>query len=34
MTQLERIALGHPEIDFRVIVNGKPALTLPAQSLK
>jgi DNA mismatch repair protein MutL len=33
IAQLERIALGHPEIDFRVIVNGKPTLTLPAQSL-
>ncbi len=33
INQVERIALGHPEIDFRVIVNGKPSLTLASQSL-
>lgn len=29
--QIERIALANPDIDFRLIVNGKPTLTLPAQ---
>lgn len=31
--QIERIALANPSVDFRLIVNGKPALTLPSQDL-
>lgn len=31
--QLERIALSHPDIDFRLFVNGKASLTLPPQQL-
>ena len=32
--QFQRIALANPDIDFRLIVNGRPSLVLPAQTLE